>query len=137
MAEEILRSKHAFGQLENVPSAIETGKVDAYDLILAEDANERAHIGWISKSGEFKLVENQDVVLVTGDALPESGEDEVIYIFNNSLYYWDGTNFVSVSAEGVSEDVVDTKIENILTEANTYTDQKISEIVTGYEIVEF
>lgn len=137
MADQILRSKIAFGSSESVASAKESGKIDSFD-ILCLDGDTNPKIGWLDKDGNYRLVKNQDVILVTGDALPETGEEEIIYIFNSVLYYWNGSEFIAaVSEGGVSEDAVDTKIETAVSEANAYTDQKIAEVASGYEIVEF
>lgn len=46
------KAKHAFGMLENVDSAISSGKIDAYDIIFAKDANGKPYVGWVDKDGK-------------------------------------------------------------------------------------
>lgn len=58
MADEILRSRHAFGALERIQEAIEAGKVDAYDILFVKDVNGEPHIGWIDKDGNVVMLEN-------------------------------------------------------------------------------
>lgn len=135
MADEILRSRHAFGQLENVDIAINEGKIDAYDVLFLKDENNKAMIGWIDKDGNKVLLENSDgkkqVLLV--ETLPETGDEEVIYIYNSKFYFWDGTEFVSqIDEVGVSEDVVDSKIEAAVSEANAYSDKKLDSALEAY-----
>lgn len=159
MANENLRSKHAFGNLENVQAAIDNNLVDAHDILFI-DGEKDPKVGWVDKNGNFRLVKNQDVIVVTGDTLPEFGEAEVLYVFQKSIYYWDGTSFASLSSEGLSESAVDSKVSaavieanaytdtkfesigsNVVTEAvvesKAYTDEKIVEVLKGTEIVEF
>ena len=51
MAEELLRSKHAFGSSENITQAVEDGKVDAYDILFLDGDTDKPKIGWIDKNG--------------------------------------------------------------------------------------
>lgn len=45
------KAKHAFGMLENIDAAISSGKIDAYDIIFAKDANGKPYVGWVDKDG--------------------------------------------------------------------------------------
>ena len=51
------KAKHAFGMLENVDSAISSGKIDAYDIIFAKDANGKPYVGWVDKDGQKEIVD--------------------------------------------------------------------------------
>lgn len=51
------KAKHAFGMLENVDSAISSGKIDAYDIIFAKDANGKQYVGWVDKDGQKEIVD--------------------------------------------------------------------------------
>lgn len=96
MAEnEILRSRHAFGSEANLGSALEQGKVDAYDILFLSDDGEHK-IGWVDKNGNPVIVDTEKIVHVDGDALPESGEEGKIYIFGSDGYFWDGEKFVNL-----------------------------------------
>ena len=140
MADELLRSKHAFGTLENIQNAIDEGKIDAFDILFVKDSKGNPYVGWIDREGKPVIVDNDCVVNVT--TLPESGEPGKIYIYDNRFYYWDGTTFTSpADMQGVSEEVVDAKISAAVNSVNNYTDEKVesalSEINRFYEKVEY
>ena len=52
------KAKHAFGMLENVDAAISSGKIDAYDIIFAKDANGKPYVGWVDKDGKKVICDN-------------------------------------------------------------------------------
>lgn len=52
------RAKHAFGNLADVQAALDSGKIDAYDILFL-DGDTAPKIGWIDKNGVFRLVENE------------------------------------------------------------------------------
>lgn len=52
------KAKHAFGALENVDSAIASGKVDAYDILFVKDADGKPYVGWIDKDGNKVIVDH-------------------------------------------------------------------------------
>ena len=52
------KAKHAFGALENVDSAISTGKIDAFDILFVKDADGKPYVGWIDANGDKVIVEN-------------------------------------------------------------------------------
>jgi len=56
MADEILRSRHAFGSLSGVENAKLEGKIDAYDILFLTDKDGH-RIGWITKDGETVILE--------------------------------------------------------------------------------
>lgn len=88
-------ARHAFGKTENLQNALSSGTIDAYDILFL-DGDTEPKIGWITKDGEAVIVESKDNVAVV-EALPESGEEGVIYIFNDEGYVWTGTEFVTIS----------------------------------------
>ena len=51
------RARHAFGSLESVDKALQTGAIDAYDILFL-DGDTKPKVGWIDKNGVFRLVEN-------------------------------------------------------------------------------
>lgn len=133
---ENLRSKHAFGSEANVDAALASGAIDAYDILFLKEGK----IGWIDKDGNKVIVENKQQVVVL-EALPETGEEGILYIVNSVGYSWDGSEFKPISeGTGIDETIVDTKIETakstMLDDAKAYTDQKIEESLFA-EVVEF
>lgn len=138
-----MKAKHAFGSLNDVQNALNSGTIDAYDILFL-DGDTEPKVGWIDKSGNFRLVDTEKVVIVEGETLPESGELGKIYIFDNSGYFWNGTEFINLSkptdvtaleaeiAKKASIEEVNAKIDKVLSDANTYTDEKVKSTLSGY-----
>lgn len=99
------KAKFAYGSLANLDVALQSGAVDAFDLLCLMD-NGVARIGWVDKSGQPQIVSvpEDDVLLV--DALPETGELGIIYIVGEVAHLWTGTQFVVISE---STDLTETK----------------------------
>ena len=91
MANNILKSRHAFGSEKDILKALESGAIDAYDILFLDEGK----IGWIDSKGE--------TIIVNG---PEGG---------------------------VTEIVVDKKIDVAIEEAAEYTDSKIESALDGIE----
>ena len=51
------KAKHAFGNLADVQAALDTGKIDAYDILFL-DGDTDPKVGWIDKNGVFRLVDD-------------------------------------------------------------------------------
>ena len=129
------KSKHAFGSEANVDYALQQGLIDAFDILFLDGGK----IGWIDKTGKQVILEDKAQVVLL-ESLPETGAEDVIYIYNNSIYLWDGAEFVAASNDGsVSESDVDSKIEaaksEILDAAKAYTDEQAT--ASADSVVEF
>lgn len=86
------KARHAFGMLENIDSAIADGKIDAYDILFVKDADGNPYVGWIDKDGQ-KVILQDKVQIVRVEELPtENGDENVVYVHNNTGYIWDSTN---------------------------------------------
>lgn len=129
------RSKHAFGSEANVDNALAQGLIDAYDVLFLDEGK----FGWIDRNGNKVILEDRVQVALV-ETLPETGSEDVIYIFNGGIYIWNGAEFLSPVGEGsgVTEDTVDTKIETAIAtvteSANAYTDEQIA---AAFTVVEF
>lgn len=127
-----LKTRIAFGPEANVDNAIAQGLVDANDIMFLNEGK----IAWIKSDGTKVMLEDKQQVCKV-DALPEVGEENIVYIFEGSLYVWDGTTYVNpVGGGGVSEDIVDTKITASAEELRAYTDEQIENAV-AVEVIEF
>lgn len=115
------KARHAFGSLEKVDVALQSGAIDAYDILFVKDANGKPYVGWIDKEGNKVIVEETEkVVVVEGESLPESGEEGKIYIFGDEGYFWNGTEFVNFCKP---TDL--TTLENQISELGTEMEQKV------------
>lgn len=90
-----LKARHAYGTSANLQAALAAGTIDAYDILFL-DGDTDPKIGWVDKNGNAVVVSQDEYVQVVS-ALPESGEEGVIYIFGEEGYVWSGTEFVSLS----------------------------------------
>lgn len=144
------KAKHAFGTLENVDSAISTGKIDAYDILFLKDANGKPYVGWIDKNGNKVIVEETEKIVRVDELPTVGGNENVVYIYNNEGYIWDAANSKCVPmsksadlttletqvsdleaqmANKVDEATMEAKIESAVEEA--------IENATSVEVVEF
>lgn len=92
---ELLRSKHAFGNSSGIDAALKAGKIDVFDVLFL-DGDTNPKIGWIDKNGNKVIVETGENDVVRVEALPESGEEGKIYIFGEDGYFWNGEKFVNL-----------------------------------------
>ena len=138
------RARHAFGMLENIDSAISAGTIDAFDILFVKDANGNPYVGWIDKGGNKVILEDKTQV-VRIDELPASdGDANVVYIYNNEGYIWDGTKCVSL-AKSANLTTLENQVSNLETRVNTKVDANTVQSMintaiedsSGGEVVEF
>lgn len=141
MAEELLRSRHAFGNSQSIPNALESEAINAYDILFL-DGDTEPKIGWVDSNGVVRLVEDK-VQIVRVDELPsENGDENVVYIYNNEGYVWNGTECVSLS-KSTDLTVLETQITELTTQLETKVDATIVQDMierhyeSAYEVVEF
>lgn len=138
------RARHAFGMLENIDSAISTGAIDAYDILFVKDANGNPYIGWVDKDGN-KVILQDKIQIVRVEELPTTdGDENVVYIYNNEGYIWDGTQCVPL-AKSADLTTLETQISNLKTQMSNKADVETVQTMvntaveeaTSTEIVEF
>lgn len=137
MAEELLRSRHAFGTLEGVLSALTEGKIDHYDILFLKDANGKPYIGWIDKNNEPVILRNEEEVIPV-DVLPESGETGKIYIFGSDGYFWNGTEFINL-CKPTDVSVLEaelTKLRSEFEQIVTQVNEEIEEVNSKIESID-
>lgn len=119
------QAKHAYGNSENLMDAISKGAIDAFDILLL-DGDTDPKIGWVDKDGKVKIVKSggsQEIVRV--DGLPTSnGDANVIYIYDNECYIWDGEKCIPMSSS-IDEE-----------ELNLLIDEKLAESSVSVEDIE-
>lgn len=130
------KAKHAFGMLENIDNALSNGAIDAYDILFVKDANGKPYVGWIDKDGNKVVVkEDDEIIVVEGESLPESGESGKIYVHGSDAYVWNGEKFANLCKPtdvSALEEEIATKVtaEEVNTMIKEYSDSLV-------EIVEF
>lgn len=130
MADQILRSKITFGTSDRVESAKQEGKINEFDVLCLADAD-GDKMGWIDRDGGTHIVEpGMSETEVT------SKIEEAVTEVNTYIDETVGSKVDAAVEEKVSESI-GTKVDEAVESANAYTDQKVAEISSGYEIVEF
>lgn len=139
------KSRHAFGNSENLQNALNLGSIDAYDILFL-DGDTEPKLGWVDKNGIVRLVQDK-VQIVRVEELPvENGDENVVYIHNNEGYIWDTVNSKCVpmakSADLVALETQVTKLETQIgqkvdaTTVETMIETAVAE-ATSTEVVEF
>jgi 3-oxoacyl-ACP reductase-like protein len=78
-----MKAKHAFGALENVDSAISSGKIDSFDILFVKDANGKPYVGWVDKDGNKVICDDSVEFAALEDAIATKvGVDEVKVLEN-------------------------------------------------------
>jgi hypothetical protein len=135
------KARHAFGNSANLQSALDSGAIDAYDILFL-DGDTEPKVGWVDKNGVVRLVEDK-VQIVRVDELPVAdGDENVVYIYNNEGYVWDGAQCVPITK---SADL--STLETQVTELSAQLEQKVDaeavkamieeQTESAYEIIEF
>jgi hypothetical protein len=130
-ANELLRSKHAFGNSDGIQAAIDAGKIDAFDILFLDGNTDKPKIGWIDKNGEIVIVQDEkaDLSELEAEVATKADAEEV----------------KAELAEKADVSVVDEKIDQAVTDtvatANAYTDEKVEaalaeHLVKKYEIAD-
>ena len=90
------KARHAFGSSQNLEKALSSGAIDAFDILFL-DGDTDPKIGWVDRNGQVRMVQEEDeVVIVDGESLPESGEAGKIYVHGSDAYVWNGNEFVNL-----------------------------------------
>lgn len=118
------KAKHAFGALENVDSAISSGKIDAYDILFVKDAEGKPYVGWIDKDGQKVIVDHTPDL--TG--LEEELEAQIATKANAEEVEALGQQIATKVDETKLNEVAQTTVAN----ANAYTDEKIEAAVAEH-----
>lgn len=130
------KARHAFGALENIDSAMSAGAIDAYDILFVKDAKGKPYVGWIDKEGNKVICQEEEkVIVVEGESLPETGIEGKIYIFGEDGYFWNGNEFVNL-CKPTDVSALEEEIATKVTAEEVKTMIKESED-SSVEIVEF
>lgn len=137
------KARHAFGTLEGIDNALANNIIDAYDILFVKDAKGKPYVGWIDKNGEKVVIQEDDeVVMVEGESLPESGIVGKIYVHGSDAYIWKDNAFVNLcKPTDVSE--LQTQVTELEEEVETKVDaETVQTMIAKYsesviEVIEF
>ena len=134
------KAKHAFGMLENIDTAIATGKVDSYDILFVKDANGKPYVGWIDKDGQKVIVDDSKELAELERLLTTKANTEEIAELESKLATKASTEEVNqleielatkANAEEVSSKIDQSALESV-SSANAYTDERFEVATSVY-----
>lgn len=137
MADEILRSKHAFGELKNLDTAIESNLVDAYDILFMRDDNNKPVIGWVDKDGKPVIVTDEKADLTELEADVAELETVVSTKANAEEVNAEISALVSEVATKVGSEEVTNAVVEAKAYAETEVDEALEEVYASYEKVKY
>lgn len=130
------KARFAYGSKAKVAAAIESGAINEFDFLCLSGENERPSVGWVDAKGNPIYVECVKYVEVVS-ALPEIGEEGIIYMHEGKGYVWYNNEFAPMSETvdlSALEEEVATKVDVATVE--TMIETAVAE-ASGIEVVEF
>lgn len=123
------RAKHAFGSSQNLDAAIQSGKIDAFDILFLDGDTDNPKIGWVDKDGKPVILKDEKADLT--EIVADVAELETQLATKVSADEVDAK--ISKKADTVE---VDAKIGKAVTDtvanANAYTDEKLEAALGEY-----
>lgn len=135
------KARHAYGQSADIASAIQANKINAFDILFL-DGDTEPKIGWLDKQGVARIAQGKTQIVRVEELPVADGDENVVYIYNNEGYIWDGTQCVSL-AKSADLTTLETQVSTLATQmsdkVDTDTVQSMIEDYSesAYEIVEF
>lgn len=142
-----LKAKHAFGQSSGIEAAKQANKINEFDILFL-DGDTEPKIGWIDGQGVTRIVQNKTQIIRVDELPATDGDENVVYIYNNEGYIWDGTQCVSLS-KSADLTALETQVSTLETQMSGKVDAKavqsmvdaaveaaVEEVTSG-EVVEF
>lgn len=129
-----LRAKHAFGKSENLQNALDSGAIDAYDILFL-DGDTDPKIGWVTKNGEAVVVPSvSEVKGQVADLETELANKVSAEEVDTKIDTAVTEKVETVVTEKVTEEVetvVNEKVETVITEkVDTVVNEKVETLVT-------
>ena len=120
------KAKHAFGALEQIDTALSSGKIDSYDILFVKDVNGKPYVGWIDKDGNKVIIDDSEKFAALESQLATKATLESIAELANQIALKADIEEVNAKIEEKVEEKVEEKI-----------DEKIAEVGSAYEVIEF
>lgn len=141
------KAKHAFGQSSGIEAAKQANKINAFDILFL-DGDTEPKVGWLDSQGVTRIAQGKTQIIRVGELPTTDGDENVVYIYNNEGYIWDGTQCVSLSKSAdlttleTQVSTLETQMsgkvdaETVKTMVDTAVEAAIEEATSG-EVVEF
>lgn len=127
------KAKHAFGNSSSIETAKQANKIDAFDILFL-DGDTEPKVGWLDKNGETRIAVGKNQVVRVTELPVADGDENVVYVYNNEGYIWNGTQCVSLSKSAdltALEAQIATKVDEVrvqeMINASVGTDNEVVE----------
>ena len=127
------KANHAFGNSSSIETAKQANKIDAFDILFL-DGDTEPKVGWLDKNGETRIAVGKNQVVRVTELPVADGDENVVYVYNNEGYIWDGTQCVSLSKPAdltALEAQIATKVDEVrvqeMINASVGTDNEVVE----------
>lgn len=116
-----MKAKHAFGSSEGLESAIQSGKIDSFDILFLDGDTDKPKIGWIDKNGKPVILKDEKADLSELESDVEAIESELA---------------TKADAKEV-EEKLDKVVTDSVASAKAYTDGKVEAAVNEHLVKKF
>lgn len=137
MADEILRSRHAFGNTENLDAAISAGKIDAYDILFLDGDTDKPKIGWIDRNGNAVILEDEKADLSKVEEDVDKLESSFTDLESEVAKKADAKEVETELATKANTEDVNLKIEQSVNDVKSYTDGKVEAALNEHLVRKF
>lgn len=123
------KARHAFGNSDSVEAALQSGKIDAYDILFL-DGDTEPKVGWIDKNGVFRLVENESADLsgIEAELATKANAEEVAELETQIATKVDATEV---------DEKINTAVTDTVATAKSYTDEKVGAAISEHMTKKF
>lgn len=111
-----MKAKHAFGSLSDVQKALNSGKINSFDILFL-DGDTSPKIGWIDADGEFRLVKNEADFSELEAIIAKKADTSDVEALEVEVAS-------KINAEEVDAKIIEASASNIAA-ANAYTDKMV------------
>lgn len=117
-----MKAKHAFGNLADVQKALDSGKINSYDILFL-DGDTAPKIGWIDANKVFRLVENETDFSELETIIAKKADAEEVEA--KLAKKADASEVEAAIATKADTADVKAKVGQAVTDANAYTDKMV------------
>lgn len=123
-----MKAKHAFGNLSDVQKALDSGKINNYDILFL-DGDTEPKIGWIDGKGKFKLVNNEADFSELKAIIAKKADAEKVEVLEGQIATKADASEVNVK--------IDEAVSDAVTTTKAYTDGKVEAAINEHMVKKF